>query len=68
MRTFSHKELLKKLIDLDMTNGELIKKQGLVKNTFYKINNGQTVTTDVLLRICNVLDYDIYEIVECVKI
>lgn len=51
-----------------MTNGELIKKQGLVKNTFYKINNGQTVTTDVLLRICNVLDYDIYEIVECVKI
>ena len=68
MRTFSHKGLLKKLIDLDMTNGELIKKQGLVKNTFYKINNGQTVTTDVLLRICNVLDYDIYEIVECVKI
>lgn len=51
-----------------MTNGELIKKQGLVKNTFYKINNEQTVTTDALLRICNVLDYDIYEIVECVKI
>lgn len=42
-----------------MTNGELIKKQGLVKNTFYKINNGQTVTTDILLRIRNALNCDI---------
>lgn len=33
-----------------MTNSELIKKQGLVKNTFYKIKNGHTVTIDILLR------------------
>lgn len=35
------------------------------KSTFYKIKNGDNVTTDVLLRICNVLERDISEIVEC---
>ena len=47
-----------------MTNNELMEKANISKSTFYKINNGQNVTTDVLLRICNALDYDIEEIVE----
>ena len=68
MRTFSYKKLFKKLIDLDMTNNELMEKANISKSTFYKIKNGQNVTTDVLLRICNALDCDIEEIVECVKI
>jgi len=55
MRVFSYKRLFKKLIDLD-------------KSTFYKMKNGQNVTTDVLLRICNALDCDIDEIVECIRI
>lgn len=68
MRVFSYKKLFKKLIDLDMTNNELMEKAKVSKSTFYKIKNGQNVTTDVLLRICNALDCDIGEIVECVKI
>ena len=64
MRTFSYKKLFKKLIDLDMTNNELMEKANISKSTFYKIKNGQNVTTDVLLRICNALDCDIEEIVE----
>ena len=68
MRVFSYKRLFKKLIDLDMTNNELMEKAKISKSTFYKMNNGQNVTTDVLLRICNALDCDIKEIVECVKI
>lgn len=67
MRTFNYKRLFKKLIDLDMTNSELMKKAKVSKSTFYKIKNGQNVTTDVLLRICNALDCDIEEIVECIK-
>lgn len=67
MRTFSYKKLFKKLIDLDMTNNELMEKANISKSTFYKIKNGQNVTTDVLLRICNALDCDIEEILECVK-
>ena len=68
MRKFSYKNLFKKLIDLDMTNNELMEKANVSKSTFYKIKNGQNVTTDALLRICNTLDCDISEIVECEKV
>ena len=68
MRVFSYKRLFKKLIDLDMTNNELMERAKVSKSTFYKMKNGQNVTTDVLLRICNALDCDIKEIVECVNI
>ncbi|OFO43368.1 DNA-binding protein [Anaerococcus sp. HMSC075B03] len=51
-----------------MTNNELMEKAKVSKNTFYKIKNGQNVTTDVLLRICSALDCDIKEIFECVNI
>mgnify|MGYP001001103088 FL=1 len=67
MRVFSYKRLFKKLIDLDMTNNELMEKAKISKSTFYKMKNGQNVTTDVLLKICNALDCDIEEIVECIK-
>ena len=67
MRIFSYKRLFKKLIDLDMTNNELMEKTKVSKSTFYKMKNGQNVTTDVLLRICNALDCDIEEILECVE-
>lgn len=67
MSKFSYKKLFKKLIDKDMKNTELMKKAKVSKSTFYKIKNGDNVTTDVLLRICNVLEFDISEIVECVN-
>ena len=67
MRIFSYKRLFKKLIDLDMTNNELMKKANVSKSTFYKMKNGQNVTTDVLFRICNALDCNIDEIIECIK-
>ena len=50
-----------------MKNCELIEKAKLSKSTFYKIKNGDNVTTDVLLRICDVLECDISEIAECVE-
>lgn len=64
MRIFSYKRLFKKLIDLDMTNNELMEKAKVSKSTFYKMKNGQNVTTDVLLRICNALDCNIEDIIE----
>ncbi|HIH1011190.1 TPA: helix-turn-helix domain-containing protein [Streptococcus agalactiae] len=67
MSKFSYKKLFKKLIDKDMKNTELMKKAKVSKSTFYKIKNGDNVTTNVLLRICNVLECDISEIVECVN-
>ena len=68
MSKLSYKKLFKKLIDVEMKNIELMEKAKVSKSTFYKIKNGENVTTDVLLRICDVLECDISEIVECVKI
>ncbi|AKU03823.1 TPA: helix-turn-helix domain-containing protein [Streptococcus agalactiae] len=67
MSKLSYKKLFKKLIDIEMKNTELMEKAKVSKSTFYKIKNGENVTTDVLLRICNVLECDISEIVECVN-
>ena len=68
MKNFSYKRLFKKLIDLDMTNNELMEKAKVSKSIFYKMKNGQNVTTDVLLRICNALACDIEEVVEYIRI
>lgn len=68
MSKLSYKKLFKKLIDLEMKKTELMEKAKVSKSTFYKIKNGENVTTDVLLRICNVLECDISEIVECVEV
>lgn len=67
MSKLSYKKLFKKLIDIEMKNTELMEKAKVSKSTFYKIKNGENVTTDALLRICDVLDCDISEIVECVE-
>lgn len=67
MSKLSYKKLFKKLIDLEIKNTELMEKAKVSKSTFYKIKNGENVTTDVLLRICGVLECDISEIVECVE-
>ena len=58
-------KLFKKLIDLDMTNNELMEKAKISKSTFYKMKKGQNIMTDVLFRICNTLDCGIEEIMEC---
>ena len=67
MSKLSYKKLFKRLIDIEMKNTELMDKAKVSRSTFYKIKNGENVTTDVLLRICDVLEYDISEIVECVN-
>ncbi len=67
MLKFSYKKLFKKLIDLEMKSTELMDKAQISKSTFYKIKNGENVTTDVLLRICNTLNCDISDVMECVE-
>lgn len=68
MLKLSYKKLFKKLIDVEMKNTELMTRAGVSKSTFYKIKNGQNVTTDVLLRVCSTLNCDISDITECVSL
>jgi hypothetical protein len=68
MSKLSYKKLFKMLIDIEMKNTELMEKAKVSKSTFYKIKNSENVTTDVLVRICDVLDCDISEIVERIEV
>lgn len=65
MKKLSYKPLFKILVDKNMTNKVLMKEANISKSSFYKLKNSENVTTDILLRICNVLDCDISDIVEC---
>lgn len=48
-----------------MQHNELMERAKVSRSTFYKLKNGENVTTDTLLRICNALECDISDIVEC---
>ncbi len=63
----SYKKLLKKMIDLDMKNSELIEKVEVSRSTFYKMKNSENITTDVIVRICDSLNCGINEIMELVN-
>ena len=63
---FSYKKLWKLLIDKDIKHKDLLNKTGISRSTFYKLKKDENVTTDVLLKICEELNCDISEIVECI--
>lgn len=64
---FSYKPLWKLLIDKEMSNKDLIDITGISKSTLHKLKAEKNVNTDILLKICNALNCDISDIVECVS-
>ena len=62
----SYKKLWKLLIDHNMNKGELAKATKMSANTLAKLGKNETVSMDILVRICTVLKCDIGDIVEVV--
>ena len=63
----SYKRLWKLLIDRDMSKRDLAEKAGLSTFTLTKMNKGQSVKSDTLVKICKALECtfdDIMEITE----
>lgn len=63
----SYKKLWKLIIDKDLTNVEVRKAAKISPATFTKLKKNEIVSLDVLLKICQILDCDIGDIVEVVK-
>lgn len=63
----SYKKLWKLLIDHNMNKGELAKATKMSANTLAKLGKNETVSMDILVRICAVLKCDIGDIVEVVS-
>lgn len=64
----SYKPLWKTLIDRDMTKQDLRKATGLSSATIAKMGHDETVTTQVLARICGALDCQMADIVEVLPV
>ena len=63
----SFKPLWKLLIDKEVKQKELKEKARISSSTFQKLRNNESVTTDILVRICMALGCNISDIVECVE-
>lgn len=60
----SYKPLWKLLVDKEMLKQDLRDAAKLSSTSMARLNNGDNLTTDVLLRICQVLECQIGDIVE----
>lgn len=62
----SYMKLWHMLLDRQMTKKALREKTGISTASIAKLNKGENVTTDVLVRICTALNCDLNDIMELV--
>lgn len=62
----SYKKLWKLLIDRDMLKKDLAEKAGISNASIAKLVRNENVNTDILLKICVALGYDMEDILEIV--
>jgi DNA-binding Xre family transcriptional regulator len=62
----SYKKLWKLLIDRDMMKRDLCEQAHISPTSMAKLGKGQNVSMNIILRICEVLQCDIVDIVEAV--
>ena len=61
----TYKPLWKLMIDMELSNGDVIEMAGISKSTFYKLKKDESVNLDIILRICKALDCDVKDVVAC---
>ncbi len=62
--TVSYKKLWKLLIDKDLMKKDLQQKAGVSWATITKMSKGEIVSTEVLMKVCKVLECNIGDIVD----
>ena len=60
----SYKKLWKLLIDRDMTRTQMRKKAGITTGALAKMGKNESVSTDVLVKVCTALRCDLTDIME----
>lgn len=63
----SYKKLWKLLIDMDMMKKDLQKQAGISWATMTKMSKGEIVSTEVLMRVCQVLHCNVGDIVDFIE-
>lgn len=62
-----YSKLWKLLIEKGMSKTDLLALTGISSRVLAKLSKNETVTTDTLLRICDALDCDVGDMMECVR-
>ena len=62
----SYKKLWKLLIDKDMKKKDLLATAGISWASVTKLSKGETVSMEVLMKICKALDYNIGDIMDLI--
>jgi len=65
---YSYNKLWKLLIDKNMIKKDLMEKTKITSSTIAKMGRGEAVSLDVLGRICKVMDCNIGDLVDYVKV
>lgn len=65
--TISYKKLWKLLIDKDMMKKDLQQKAGISWATITKMSKGETVSIEVLMKVCKVLRCNVGDIVDFIE-
>jgi len=66
MRKISYKKLWKLLIDKEMNKTELAEQANISCSTITRLAKGESVTLEVIVKLCNALDCEIQDIIELV--
>ena len=61
---FSYKPLWKLLIDKDMTKKKLMEQTGISKSTIDKMGRGETISLNIVDKICKQFDCKVEDIME----
>ena len=64
MRTISFAPLWKTLIDHHMNKQELREAAGLSRGTVTRMGKNESVTVELLVKVCNALDCDVVDVLE----
>lgn len=63
----SYKPFYDTLIKKNITEYNLIFKQGMSANTLYRMKKGEAITTKTLDELCQILDCSVSDIIEYIK-
>ncbi len=66
MKEISYKRLWKLLIDKDLKKKDLASVAGVSQSSVAKMSRGETISMDVILKICTALDCDIGDVCEAI--
>lgn len=67
MKKISYDKLWKLMIDKKINKTGLIQKAEISSNAMAKLGKGESVQLDVLLKICNVLNCNVEDVVEFIE-